>query len=77
MSEKIGGAKGTELDDEFVEMERVGYNSYPHIVYFVYLCNHKRSLNICSFKALWVNKSYILWVNKSYILYLYIFGAYF
>ena len=23
MSEKIGGAKGTELDDEFVEMERV------------------------------------------------------
>lgn len=25
MSEKIGGAKGTELDDEFVEMERVSY----------------------------------------------------
>ena len=23
MSEKIGGAKGTELDDEFVEMEKV------------------------------------------------------
>lgn len=23
MSEKIGGAKGTELDEEFVEMERV------------------------------------------------------
>ena len=23
MSEKIGGAKGTELDDDFVEMERV------------------------------------------------------
>jgi len=23
MSEKIGGAKGTELDDEFVDMERV------------------------------------------------------
>ena len=23
MSEKIGGAKGTELDDEFLEMERV------------------------------------------------------
>ena len=23
MSEKIGGAKGTELDDEFTEMERV------------------------------------------------------
>ena len=23
VSEKIGGAKGTELDDEFVEMERV------------------------------------------------------
>lgn len=25
MSEKIGGAKGTELDDEFVEMERVSH----------------------------------------------------
>lgn len=23
VSEKIGGAKGTELDDDFVEMERV------------------------------------------------------
>jgi len=23
MSEKIGGAKGTELDEEFIEMERV------------------------------------------------------
>ncbi len=23
MSEKIGGAKGTELDDEFTEMEKV------------------------------------------------------
>ena len=23
VSEKIGGAKGTELDDEFVEMEKV------------------------------------------------------
>lgn len=23
MSEKIGGAKGTELDDDFIEMERV------------------------------------------------------
>ena len=23
MSEKIGGAKGTELDEEFTEMERV------------------------------------------------------
>ena len=23
MSEKIGGAKGTELDDEFIEMEKV------------------------------------------------------
>lgn len=32
MSEKIGGAKGTELDEEFVEMERVscftGLSSY-------------------------------------------------
>ena len=27
MSEKIGGAKGTELDDEFVEMERVSHTS--------------------------------------------------
>ena len=27
MSEKIGGAKGTELDDEFVEMERVSDRS--------------------------------------------------
>ena len=27
MSEKIGGAKGTELDDEFVEMERVSVRS--------------------------------------------------
>lgn len=25
MSEKIGGAKGTELDDDFIEMERVSY----------------------------------------------------
>ena len=29
MSEKIGGAKGTELDDEFIEMERVS----PHFVF--------------------------------------------
>ena len=29
MSEKIGGAKGTELDDEFLEMERV---SKDHLV---------------------------------------------
>ena len=27
MSEKIGGAKGTELDDEFVEMEKVRLTS--------------------------------------------------
>ena len=25
MSEKIGGAKGTELDDDFTEMERVSF----------------------------------------------------
>ena len=28
MSEKIGGAKGTELDDDFVEMERVSRNGF-------------------------------------------------
>lgn len=27
VSEKIGGAKGTELDEEFMEMERVSLNS--------------------------------------------------
>lgn len=26
MSEKIGGAKGTELDDDYVEMEKVSTN---------------------------------------------------
>ena len=37
MSEKIGGAKGTELDDEFVEMEKVcialhmGRRSQPYV----------------------------------------------
>ena len=31
MSEKIGGAKGTELDDEFVEMERVSLASFVNI----------------------------------------------
>lgn len=29
VSEKIGGAKGTELDDEFIEMEKVSLNSFP------------------------------------------------
>ena len=28
MSEKIGGAKGTELDDEFCEMEKVCFNAW-------------------------------------------------
>ena len=32
MSEKIGGAKGTELEDDFVEMERVSL--------FLLLINH-------------------------------------
>jgi hypothetical protein len=27
MSEKIGGAKGTELDEDFTEMERVRINT--------------------------------------------------
>ena len=37
MSEKIGGAKGTALDEEFVEMERVritkihNHNCYLHV----------------------------------------------
>lgn len=41
MSEKIGGVKGTELDEEFVEMERVscfiGFLVYILIYIFV-LC---------------------------------------
>jgi len=34
MSEKIGGAKGTELDDDFVLMEKVG------TPLFAYMCQH-------------------------------------
>lgn len=41
MSEKIGGAKGTELDEEFVEMERVscftGLSAYI-LTYTFVLC---------------------------------------
>lgn len=43
MSEKIGGAKGTELDEEFVEMERVscftGLSAYIQLIlcYTTYL----------------------------------------
>lgn len=35
MSEKIGGAKGTELDDEFTEMERVNINNILYRRYTV------------------------------------------
>lgn len=36
MSEKIGGAKGTELDDEFVEMERVSYSTGLLVYILIY-----------------------------------------
>ena len=40
MSEKIGGAKGTELDEDYVEMERVcictTYFLSKHTTYYMY-----------------------------------------
>lgn len=33
MSEKVGGAEGTKLDDDFKEMERVSLNT-AHIYYY-------------------------------------------
>ena len=40
MSEKIGGAKGTELDEDYVEMERVcictAYFLSKHTTYYMY-----------------------------------------
>lgn len=46
VSEKIGGARGTELDDEFLEMEKVCnfylfiyfIMSLMYFIYFMYLC---------------------------------------
>ena len=35
MSEKIGGAKGTELDDEFTEMERVSQGLFIYFFFFI------------------------------------------
>ena len=41
MSEKIGGAKGTELDEDYVEMERVcictTYFLSKHTTYYVHV----------------------------------------
>ena len=40
MSEKIGGAKGTELDDEFLEKERVTFYSFFYsMVFFKIICD--------------------------------------
>ena len=47
MSEKIGGAKGTELDDEFTEMERVSQGLFffffiqPKSFYIFLIFSHK------------------------------------
>lgn len=42
MSEKIGGAKGTEMDDEFVVMEKV--NVYYILYYVVWLSTAQETL---------------------------------
>lgn len=34
MSEKVGGAEGTKLDDDFKEMERVSLNTDAYIHYY-------------------------------------------
>lgn len=34
MSEKVGGAEGTKLDDDFKEMERVSLNAAMYIHYY-------------------------------------------
>lgn len=34
MSEKVGGAEGTKLDDDFKEMERVSLNTDIHTHYY-------------------------------------------
>lgn len=34
MSEKVGGAEGTKLDDDFKEMERVSLNTDVYIHYY-------------------------------------------
>jgi len=36
VSEKIGGAKGTELDDEFVDMEKVFKSSWSCIIHDIH-----------------------------------------
>lgn len=41
MSEKIGGAKGTELDDEFTEMEKVSFVA----VTLYFLCRNGKPCN--------------------------------
>ena len=39
LSEKVGGAKGTELESEFVDMERVNNFCQVFIFFFMFLCS--------------------------------------
>ena len=39
MSEKIGGAKGTELDDDFVALEKVIASKFFQFLNFIYKIN--------------------------------------
>lgn len=48
MSEKIGGAKGTELDDEFIEMERVSDIFRFMYTFFIVIKLNTMALGKCS-----------------------------
>lgn len=60
MSEKVGGAEGTKLDDDFKEMERVSLNTaYIHYYHALFLSkmgiskilswNHSENFEILNF----------------------------
>ena len=46
MSEKIGGAKGTELDDDFTEMERVRF-----FCMFLAHLSHRLKVSYCDWSS--------------------------
>lgn len=57
VSEKVGGAEGTKLDDDFTEMEKARLHSHVHIITLLFN-NFQKLLHLLS-KLCWTNMDHL------------------
>jgi len=90
VSEKVGGAEGTKLDDDFKEMERVSLNTEAYIRYYhsffltrtgiskLLSLTHSNSLESLNFYSARLSFPFVIsfrFVTKAYVMYGTIYNA--